>query len=118
MKPGTATDSPASQLRILLRRFDPIIRELVRDARAGLRRRLPTAIELVYSNAKALAIGFASSDRRTDIIVSLAVYARGVNLYFLYRLGLGTSRCVSLSPCKAGSSAHEETPRQAAISWC
>ena len=60
----------------------------MREARAKLRRRLPTAIELVYDNYNALAIGFASSERASDVIVSLAVYARGVNLYFIYGVAL------------------------------
>ena len=60
----------------------------MREARVKLRRRLPTAIELVYDNYNALAIGFASSERMSDTIVSLAVYARGVNLYFIYGAAL------------------------------
>ena len=71
-----------------MRRFDPAIRKLVRDARARLRRRMPTAIGLVYENARAIAIGFASSERKSDAIVSLAVYDRGVNLYFIYGVAL------------------------------
>jgi hypothetical protein len=55
-----ATASPSRQLDTFIRRFDPAIRKLVRAARAKLRRRLPTAIELVYDNYNALAIGFAS----------------------------------------------------------
>jgi hypothetical protein len=83
-----ATTSPPRQLDTFIRRFDPAIRKLVREARAKLRRRLPTAIELVYDNYNALAIGFASSERTSDAIVSLAVYARGVNLYFIYGAAL------------------------------
>ena len=49
-----------------------------------MRKRLPTAIELVYDNYNALAIAFATTERASDAIVSLAVYARGVNLYFIY----------------------------------
>jgi hypothetical protein len=83
-----AAESPARQLNTFLGRFDPPIRTLVRQARAKLRRRMPTAIELVYDNYNALAIGFASSERASDAIVSLAVYARGVNLYFIYGAAL------------------------------
>jgi hypothetical protein len=83
-----AADSPARQLDTCLERFDPSIQTLVREARARLRRRLPTALELVYDNYNALAIGFASSERKSDAIVSLAVYARGVNLYFIYGAAL------------------------------
>lgn len=82
------TSSPARQLDKLIGRFDPAIQKLVREARAKLRRRLPAAIELVYDNHSALGIGFASSERKSDTIVSLAVYARGVNLYFMYGVAL------------------------------
>ena len=81
-------NSPARQLNTFIGRFDPAIRKIVREARAKLRRRLPAAIELVYDNYNALAIGFASSERASDVIVSLAVYARGVNLYFIYGVAL------------------------------
>ena len=81
-------DSPARQLTVLLERFDPKLRRLVREARARLRRRLPTAIELVYDNQRALAIGFSASERMSDTIVSLAIYASGVNLYFMYGAAL------------------------------
>ena len=83
------TQPAAAQLEALLRaRFDPPIQKLVRDARAKLRKLMPASIEMVYSNRNALAIGFASSERRGDWIVSLAVYARGVNLYFVYGVAL------------------------------
>jgi hypothetical protein len=84
----SAAAAPARQLNTVLERFDPAIRALVRQARVKLRRRMPTALELVYANARAVAIGFASSERMTDTIVSLAVYARGVNLYFIYGIAL------------------------------
>ena len=88
MRQDTEPVSDPRELVALLARFDPAIRTLVREARTTLRRRMPTAIELVYDNARALAIGFASSDRMSDTIVSLAVYARGVNLYFMYGAAL------------------------------
>jgi hypothetical protein len=83
-----AATSPARQLNRCIDRFAPAIRKLVREARTKLRRKLPTAIELVYDNYNALAIGFASSERGSDTFVSLAVYARGVNLYFIYGVAL------------------------------
>jgi len=79
-----ATRSAAQQLAAFIAKFDPAIGRLVRAARSALRHRLPTAIELVYDNYNALAIGFATTERTSDVIVSLAVYARGVNLYFMY----------------------------------
>ena len=82
------TVSPASQLKAMIDRFDPAAQKVVRAARTKLRKRMPAAVELVYDNYNALAIGFASSERASDVIVSLAVYARGVNLYFIYGVAL------------------------------
>lgn len=49
-----------------------------------MRKRLPSANELVYDNYNFLAIGYASSERTSDCIVSLASYAKGVSLFFYY----------------------------------
>jgi hypothetical protein len=65
-------------------KFDPAIARLVRSARTALRKRLPTAVELVYDNYNALAIGFGPNERTSEVIVSLAVFARGVDLYFMH----------------------------------
>jgi hypothetical protein len=77
-------ESPARQLARFIAKFDPAIGRLVRIARAALRKRLPTAIELVYDNYNALAIAFGSTERASDLIVSIAVYPRNVDLYFIY----------------------------------
>ena len=80
----SSTESPAKRVARFVAQFDPAIAKLVRSARAALRKRFPTAIELVYDNYNALAIGFGSTERTSDCIVSLAVFATGVNLYFIY----------------------------------
>jgi hypothetical protein len=75
--------SAAAQLDAFLDKYTP---EIAADARVALRRmraRLPGAIELVYDNYNALAIGFAPSDRVSDVIFSIAVYPRWVSLFFL-----------------------------------
>lgn len=77
-------NSPAKQVAGFIAKFDPAIAKLVRAARSELRRRYPTAIELVYDNYNALAIGYSPTERTSDVYFSLAVYARGVNLYFMY----------------------------------
>jgi hypothetical protein len=76
--------SPAKQLERFIARFDPAVARLVRSSRRVLRRRFPTAVELVYDNYNALAIGWGPNERASDAFVSLAVYAKGVNLYFIY----------------------------------
>jgi hypothetical protein len=59
------------------------VASVVRGALPILRRRFRTAVELVYDNYNALAIGWGATERASDVIVSLAVYAGGVNLYFM-----------------------------------
>jgi hypothetical protein len=76
--------SPAKQLAGFIAKFDPAIAKLARVGRRELRKRFPTAIELVYDNYNALAIGYASTERVSDVFVSLAVFATGINLYFYY----------------------------------
>jgi len=79
-----ANKSPAKQVAGFIAKFDPSVAKVTRAARSVLRRRFPTAIELVYDNYNALAIGYSSTERTSDVLFSLAVYARGVNLYFMY----------------------------------
>jgi hypothetical protein len=76
--------SPAGQLAVALAKFDPAVARVVRAALSILRRRFATAVELVYDNYNALAIGWGATERMSDVIVTLAVYASGVNLYFMH----------------------------------
>jgi len=77
-------ESPARQLAAFIAKFDPTVASLIRASRRTLRRRLPTAIELVYDNYNFLAIGYCSTERASDCIVSLAAAANGVGLSFYY----------------------------------
>jgi hypothetical protein len=76
--------TPSKQVESFIRKFDPAVAKLARSVRAAMRKRFPTAVELVYDNYNALAMGFGSTERVSDVIVSVAVYARGVNLWFMY----------------------------------
>ena len=78
------SDSPATQVSGFIARFDPAIAKLVRASRSVIRKRYPTAIELVYDNYNALALGYSTTEKTSDAIFSLAVYPRGVSLYFMY----------------------------------
>jgi hypothetical protein len=80
----SAADSPARQLAAFIAAYDPTVARLARTTRAALRKRLPTAIELVYDNYQFLAIGFSATERASDCVVSLAVSPKGVALSFYY----------------------------------
>jgi hypothetical protein len=78
-----ATKSAERQLDDFLNAFTPEIAELARRILAKLRKRLPHAMELVYDNYNALAIGFAPSERASEGIFSIAIYPRHINFFFL-----------------------------------
>jgi hypothetical protein len=76
------------QLDSFLAKFSPEVEKLARALLAKMRRRLPGATLMVYDNYNALAIGFGSSDKVSKAVLSLAVYPRWVNLFFLHAAGL------------------------------
>src|SRR5678815_332164 len=84
MTKTTEKHSPAKQVAGFIAKFDPAIAKLTRSCRSVLRKRYPSAIELVYDNYNALAICYSPTERTSDVVFSLAVYARGLNLYFMY----------------------------------
>ena len=66
--------------------IDNYTSEVAAQARAvlgRLRARIPGAVLLIYDNYNALAIGFSSTDRTSDGVLSIALYPRWVTLFFL-----------------------------------
>jgi hypothetical protein len=76
-------ESPSAQLARFLAKYSPEVRSLAKDALARMRALTPGAIEFVYDNYNALVIGFGPTERPSDAILSIALYPRWVNLYFL-----------------------------------
>ena len=76
--------SPAAQLSGFVAKYDPAVGRLFRAARSAIRRRFPTALELVYDNYQFLAVGYSSTLRTSDCVVSLAVSPKGVALSFFH----------------------------------
>ena len=85
---SATTASPAKQIAGFIAKFDPKVARVIRSSRAALRKRFPTAIEQVYDNYNFLAIGFCSTEKTSDCIVSLAAQAKGVSLSFYYGASL------------------------------
>lgn len=73
---------PARQLEGFLDKFAPEVAAKARDALKRMRKRLPGAIECVYDNYNALAIGFSGSEKASDFIFSIAVYPKYPSLFF------------------------------------
>jgi hypothetical protein len=72
------------QLADFIERFDSKNAALIRSVRKVLRKRLPTANELVYDNYNFFVIGYCSTERPSDCILSIAAGANGVGLSFYY----------------------------------
>ena len=88
--------APAKQLEGFIAKYDKDVGKLARSARTAVRKRLPTANELVYDNYQFLAIGYSGTERTSDCIVSLAVSPKGVALSFYYGASLSDPHGVLL----------------------
>jgi hypothetical protein len=87
-KPTKKDDSPEGQLEAFIDKFTPAVATLARACLQKMRARLPGAVELVYDNYNALAIGFGPSERASEAIFSIVLYPRWVTLFFLQGAGL------------------------------
>ena len=77
-KPGDI----ARHVEAFIAKFDPAMAKRICEVRAALRKRFPTAIEMVYDNYNFFVIGYSPTERPTDYIVSLAANSKGVGLSF------------------------------------
>jgi hypothetical protein len=71
------------QLDSFLAKFTPEVASLADAILRKMRARYPTALELVYDNYNALAIGFCPTEKTSEAIFSIAVYPQWVSLFFL-----------------------------------
>jgi hypothetical protein len=74
--------SPAAQLTSFVAKYEPEVGRLFRSTRTVMRQRFPTAFELVYDNYQFLAVGYSSTEKASDCVVSLAVSPKGIALSF------------------------------------
>src|SRR5438552_5340624 len=72
------------QLKTFIDKFEPKHRTLIRAVRQALRKRFPSAIEMVYDNYNFFVIGYSPTERPSDAIVSVAAGASGVGLCFIH----------------------------------
>jgi hypothetical protein len=76
-------ESTAGQLDAFINKFEPGMAKVIRECRAAIRKRFPTANELVYDNYNFFVIGYGPTERPSDCIASLSANSKGVNLNFL-----------------------------------
>jgi hypothetical protein len=80
--------SAAAQLRSFIDKFDAKDQRLIRAVRSAVRKRLPSAHELVYDNYNFFVIGYSPTERPSDAIISIAARANAVSLCFLHGASL------------------------------
>jgi hypothetical protein len=77
-------ETPAKQLEGFIAKFEPDVAKSIRDCRSAVRKRLPTANEVVYDNYNFFVIGYCATEKPSSCIVSLAANAKGVGLAFYH----------------------------------
>ena len=78
-----AKGTPEAQLRSLIERFGPKDQKLIRAIRSAVRKRLPTASELVYDYKTFFVIAYSPTEQPPDAIVATAARKDGVRLYLM-----------------------------------
>jgi len=80
----SAQKNTEDELAGCIDKFSPEMAKAIRAVRAALRKRLPTANELVYDNYNFFVIGYSSTPRPSDCFTQLVADAHGVRLAFYY----------------------------------
>ena len=85
---AVARRSAEAQLRTLIAKFGPDHLRLIGAMRRSLRKRLPTAHEVVYEYRDWFVISFSPSERGYEGVLAIRGSADGVKLYFNQGKGL------------------------------
>ena len=81
-------------------KFEPTLQRLIKAVRNKLRRRYPSAHEIVYDNYNFFVIGYSPTERPSDSIVSMAAAANGVGLCFIRGASLADPKKILLGSGK------------------
>jgi hypothetical protein len=79
----TTNVSAVKRLDAFMDAYTPSVANIARGALARLRKQVPGAIELVGDRYTGLVIGFSPTERPADATLSIVLYPRWVNLFFL-----------------------------------
>ena len=70
------------ELDRIIAKQSPAMARLTREVLAKLRPRFPGAVEMVYDKKRGMVVGFCPDDRASNVINSVGVYSKWINLYF------------------------------------
>src|SRR3974390_1527351 len=76
------------ELAKFMAKYEPRVAREAKKALAKVRKMAPGAMELVYDNYNALAIGFGPNEKAGQAVFSIVLYPRYVSLFFLQAKGL------------------------------
>jgi Domain of unknown function (DU1801) len=76
--------TPEAQLATFIAKFSSENQTFIRSVRKALRKRLPTAHELVYDNYNFFVIGYCTTERPSDALLSLVADHKGVGICFFW----------------------------------
>src|SRR5262249_34478655 len=79
---AVARRSAEAELGRLIAKFAPAHERLIRAMRRSLRKRLPTAHELVYEYSSWIVISFSPNEHGYEGVFAIRASADGVRLYF------------------------------------
>jgi len=79
----TTNISASTRLDAFMDAYTPTVANIARGALARLRKQVPGAIELVGDRYTGLVIGFSPTEYPADATLSIVLYPRWVNLFFL-----------------------------------
>jgi hypothetical protein len=70
------------ELDRIIARQPPEMAKLMKAVLAKLRPRFPGAVEMVYDKKRGMVVGFCPDERASNVINSIGVYSKWINLYF------------------------------------
>jgi hypothetical protein len=85
---AVARRSAEAELRTLIAKFAPAHLRLIGAMRRWLRKRLPTAHEVVYEYRDCFVISYSPNERGYEGVLAIRASADGVRLYFNFGKGL------------------------------
>ena len=81
-KGSTKPLSGEQQIKRLIAKYEPKYQRLILSVRRALRKRFPTADELVYDYPNAFVIAYSPSERGSDAVVAISAAENGLRLVF------------------------------------
>ena len=72
----------SKELDRIIAKQSPGVVKLTRAVLAKLRPRFPGAVEMVYDKKRGMVVGFCPDERASNVINSIGVYSKWINLYF------------------------------------